>query len=63
VLEVQTVTRRLGGASVEMAQEIFRDGTVLFRAEVCIACIDAGSGAPARLPPDIRERLRQTVRP
>jgi len=63
VLEVQTVTRRLGGASVEMAQEILRNGTVLFRAEVQIACVDAGSGEPARLPPDIRARLHQTLRP
>lgn len=62
LLEVQTVTRRLGGASVEMEQEILREGTVLFRAEVRIACVNAGSGGAARLPSHIRARLRQTIR-
>jgi len=59
LLEVQTVTRRVGGASVEMRQEVLRGGVVLFRAEVQIACIHAESGAPSRLPTEIRKRLRE----
>ena len=54
-----TVRSRLTGetgARIEMAQEVLRDGTVLFRAEVVMACLTP-TGKPARLPAEIRSAL------
>ena len=56
VLEVRTRITRLRGASLEMAQEVWRGGECLSRAAVTIACI-GGDGRPRRLPGDVRERL------
>lgn len=56
LLEVRTRVLSVGGASVRMAQEVAREGRVLNRARVAIACLDA-AGRPARLPADLRARL------
>ncbi|MFQ5621830.1 MAG: tol-pal system-associated acyl-CoA thioesterase [Paracoccaceae bacterium] len=55
-LVVLTALTRVGGASVEMRQEIRRGGNVLFAAKVRLACITP-QGRAARLPADIRRRL------
>ena len=56
LLEVGTRITRLRGASIEMAQEVWRGETCLCRAAVTVACIDA-AGRPQRLPGDVRDRL------
>ena len=56
MLEVRTRVTRLRGASVEMAQEVWRGDARLSKAMVTIACIDA-SGQPQRLPEHVREGL------
>ena len=56
LLEVRTRITRLRGASLEMAQEVWRGETCLSRAAVTIACID-GAGKPQRLPGDVRGPL------
>ncbi len=56
VLEVRTRVSRLRGASLEMAQEVWRGGACLSRAAVTIACM-SGAGRPQRLPGDVRDRL------
>ena len=56
LLEVRTRITRLRGASLEMAQEVWRGEDCLSRAAVTIACIDA-AGRPQRLPGDVRDRL------
>ena len=56
LLEVSTRITRLRGASIEMAQEVWRGEVCLCRAAVTVACIDA-AGRPQRLPGDVRERL------
>jgi acyl-CoA thioester hydrolase len=58
VLEVRTRVARLRGASVEMAQEVWRAEDCLSRAAVTVACMD-GAGRPQRLPPDVRTALEQ----
>lgn len=58
VLSVTTAVERVGGASVEMAQEVRRGDSVLFRATVQVACMDA-SGRPRRLPTELRARFVQ----
>ncbi len=61
VLEVRTRVTRLRGASVEMAQEVWRGAGCLNRAAVTIACMDS-AGRPHRLPGDVRERLGGLLR-
>ena len=56
LLEVSNRVTRLRGASIEMAQEVWRGADCLCRAAVTVACIDAG-GRPQRLPGDVRDRL------
>lgn len=55
-LVVATAVSRLRGASLEMAQEVRRDGQLLFSAAVVIACMDA-AGRPSRLPAPLRAAL------
>ncbi len=56
LLEVRTRVTRLRGASLEMAQEVWRGETCLSRAAVTIACM-GGDRRPQRLPGDVRDRL------
>ncbi len=56
LLEVRTRITRLRGASLEMAQEVWRGDACLIRAAVTVACMD-GAGRPQRLPGDVREAL------
>ncbi len=56
LLEVRTRVTRIRGASVEMAQEVWRGGECLIRAAVTIACMDA-AGRPQRLPGAVREAM------
>lgn len=56
VLEVRTRLVSLRGASIEMAQEVWRGSLCLNRATLTIACID-GAGRPRRLPEDVRDRF------
>jgi acyl-CoA thioester hydrolase len=56
LLEVRTTVTRLGGASVEMGQEVWRGADCMVRAVVAIACMD-GSGRPRRLPAGVRGGL------
>ena len=44
------------GARIAMAQEVVRGDTLLFRADVVLACLSE-SGKPARLPAEIRSAL------
>jgi acyl-CoA thioester hydrolase len=62
VLEVRTRVTRLRGASVEMGQEVWRDGGCLNRVAVTIACMDS-AGRPQRLPQDVRVRLSRLSAP
>ncbi len=52
-IEVRTRLAALKGASFEMAQEVWRGETLLFRAHVTIVVLTE-TGRPARLPADIR---------
>jgi acyl-CoA thioester hydrolase len=59
LLSVSCEPRRIGGASIGFAQRIWREGhevEPLISAQVRVACLDAGSMRPQRLPPLI-ERL------
>lgn len=55
-IEVRTTLAALKGASFEMAQEVWRGDTLLFRAQVVIVVLTE-AGRPARLPADIRAKV------
>ena len=59
-LVVETSVARAAGAAIEMRQDISRDGELLARLDVTVACIGEG-GRPVRLPPDLRHALAAFV--
>jgi acyl-CoA thioester hydrolase len=57
LLEVQTRFLEMGGARVEIGQEVMLNGNTCFRAHVTVALVDA-RGKPRRLPESMVERFR-----
>jgi len=49
VLEIETRFEAMGGARLELDQEIKRDEELVFKAKVMVALVD-GQGRPQRLP-------------
>lgn len=62
LLEVQTRFLDMGGARVEIGQDVMLNRNTCFRAHVTVALVD-GSGRPKRLPRDMAERLRGPLEP
>jgi len=61
-LEVRTSLRKIGGASMDMDQDIFRGDEILVRAKVRLACV-GWSGKPERVPEAVRNALSAIVIP
>lgn len=57
LLEIVTQPRIAGGASVQFEQQLQRNGEVLATGSVLVACVDAVSFRPRRLPAALRERM------
>ena len=57
LLEVETRFLELGGARVEIGQQVMLNGNTCFRARVTVALVD-GRGRPLRLPESLAENLR-----
>ncbi|MDP6343762.1 MAG: tol-pal system-associated acyl-CoA thioesterase [Alphaproteobacteria bacterium] len=55
-LEVRTVLDRVGGASLDLRQDIHRGDETLVRAGIRLACIGP-NGRPRRLPAEVRAAL------
>ncbi|MGJ8605720.1 MAG: tol-pal system-associated acyl-CoA thioesterase [Marivita sp.] len=55
-LEVRTAIKAVTGVRLILNQEVLRGADLLFQAEVVIVCIGE-SGAPARLPANIRRQV------
>ncbi len=55
-IEVRTTLATLKGASFDMAQEVWRGETLLFRARVAVVVL-TDEGRATRLPADIRARI------
>jgi acyl-CoA thioester hydrolase len=55
---VETQTEAIGGASIEMAQAILRDGDILVTAKVRIAVVARGKAI--RIPQDVLVKLKAT---
>jgi acyl-CoA thioester hydrolase len=60
LLEVVTVCEKIGGATLDLAQEVQRDGVVLARAKVKVVLI-GNSGKPFRLGSMIRAAFKRFV--
>ena len=59
LLRVRSRATLAGGASVVFEQEIFRgESERILSAQVRVACLDAASFRPRRLPASLRERLQ-----
>ena len=56
-LEVYARVVSLGGASVFFQQEVRREGELLSRAKVKIACVDGASMRPVPIPAEVRAKL------
>jgi len=56
-LSVKSQVRLAGGASVEFTQEILRGAERILAASVRVACLDAVSFRPRRLPASIKGSL------
>ena len=59
-IEVRTRIRKVGGASMEMDQDIHRGDVALVRAKVRLACIGR-DGRPRRLPQDVCAPLTDKI--
>jgi acyl-CoA thioester hydrolase len=57
LLEVETRFLELGGARVEIGQEVMLNGNTCFRARVTVALVD-GRGRPKRLPEGMVDSFR-----
>lgn len=56
-LRVETRVLALGGATLDLRQDVIRDGEILVRMKVSLALLNS-SGRPARLPPALRAALQ-----
>lgn len=56
LLVIETATRDLGAASLDLQQKVLRGDDLLVTAQVRIACV--ANGKATRIPADVRERLR-----
>ncbi len=59
LLTVETGLEKIGGARLELSQVVRRSDEELFRAQVVLVAI-SDTGAPARLPADLRAILSRT---
>ena len=59
LLEVETRFLELGGARVEIGQQVMLNGNTCFRAHVTVALLD-GRGRPRRLPGELARGLRMS---
>ncbi|MEY4695883.1 MAG: tol-pal system-associated acyl-CoA thioesterase [Pseudomonadota bacterium] len=56
LLEVRTRPLSLGGARLEVGQEVWRGAALLFTAKVGLVCL-TDAGRPARIPAEVLARL------
>ena len=61
LLEVVTTIDKLGRASLDFAQQVRRDGQLLFEARVTIACVGRSAMRPTPIPLAVRAQLASLV--
>ncbi len=55
LLAVETAVEQVGGASLTLAQKIWREAELLVEAQVTVAAVEQGRAR--RLPPEVREKF------
>jgi acyl-CoA thioester hydrolase len=60
MLEVRTDLLSMGGARIDLRQDIARQGEVIFTAQVTLVCLSE-SGHAARIPADVRAALNASL--
>jgi acyl-CoA thioester hydrolase len=55
-LTIETRLKEVGGATIHLAQDVWRADTILVRAAVLVACVGS-NGRPVRLPAALRASL------
>ena len=58
-LEVSVELRERRPATMTLGQQAWRGDTLLAEGEIRIACVDHGTFAPRRIPPEITQRLER----
>ncbi len=61
-IEVRTRINKIGGASMDMDQDIHRGEEALVRAKIRLACVGR-DGKPRRLPANVRAALSDLISP
>ena len=59
IVKVVSRIERLGRASVDFAQEAWRDGTLLATGSIRVGCVDRIALRPAAIPPPVLAALRR----
>lgn len=60
ILTIETLILRRTPVRIIFEQSILRDGEVIFRAEVCVICLDMQRRRPIAFPADIVSRFQAT---
>ena len=63
LLSVSAVLEKMGGAQLTFVQEVRRDGEILVRAAVNVACVGADDLKPMPFPEEIRVSLEGGAKP
>ena len=63
MLRIVSRIERLGRASVDFAQEAWRDDTLLATGTIRVGCVDSKSMKPAAIPPPVQAALRREPGP
>ena len=58
-LQVRTRIVKVGGATLDFQQSVWREDTLIAEANVRVACADQASGRPRRLPSAVRDAIDQ----
>ena len=61
-VEVHTRLRKIGGASMDLDQDIYRGADILVRAKLRLACV-GWNGKPERVPETVRDALTGLIEP
>lgn len=61
LLEVQTMVTSLGTASLEVQQQLFSGQSLLAEAQIKLACLDAASFRPRKLPELIIQSIKGSI--
>lgn len=61
-VEVHTRLRKIGGASMDLDQDIYRSTGILLRAKMRLACF-GWNGKPERVPKTVRDALTGLIEP